>query len=331
MIFENLYCKVFEFFHNYYSIIRNKILENEKPESINIENNISYGKNPENKFDVYYPNDTDNKKLTTILNIHGGGYVTGSKEQNALYCMILANMGYLVINMEYTNAQKEPFPKPVKEAFELLRFLQKNEKYSKMIDYDNFFISGDSAGGHIASLIANAQTNDLVKFDLSLRGGPKIKGCILNSPTFTSFKFLNFLWLKNGYKRVIYGKNSNEVVPHLCSVTETITNDFPPTIIISANNDFIKMQADKFCKNAKEFNISVNHYIFAVDKFIGHDFTINYPHIKEGVYAIYKIDEFINNVKQNKIQNGVFVHKVNLNKKSKDRNTKKDIENVFEN
>lgn len=29
-----------------------------------------------------------------------------------------------------------------------------------MIDYDNFFISGDSAGGHIASLIANAQTND---------------------------------------------------------------------------------------------------------------------------------------------------------------------------
>ena len=57
-----------------------------------------------------------------------------------------------------------------------------------MIDYDNFFISGDSAGGHIASLIANAQTND-----------------------------------------------------------------FPPTIIISANNDFIKMKADKFCKNAKDF------------------------------------------------------------------------------
>lgn len=113
-----------------------------------------------------------------------------------------------------------------------------------MIDYDNFFISGDSADGHIASLIAKEQTND-----------------------------------------------------------------FSPTIIISANNDFIKMQVDKFCKNAKDFDISVNHYIFAVDKFTGHDFTINYPHTKEGVYAICKIDEFINNLKQNKIQNGVFKFK----------------------
>ena len=100
------------------------------------------------------------------------------------------------------------------------------------------------------------------------------------------------------------------VILHHLSQTHKQMIFFPPqAIIISANNDFIKMKADKFCKNAKDFNISVNHYIFAVDKFIGHDFTINYPHIKEGVYEIYKINEFINNLEQNKIQNGVFKFK----------------------
>ncbi len=332
MIFENLYCKIFESFQKYYSAIRDKFKESETPNNINIKKNISYGKNPENTFDVYYPIDEKAKKFTTILNIHGGGYVTGSKEQNALYAMILASIGYLVINMEYTNSQKEPFPKPVEEAFDLLKYISEDKKYKKMIDFDNFFISGDSAGGHIASLVANAQTSEILKYDLGLCGGAKIKGCILNSPTFTSFNFLNFPWLKNGYKRVIYGKDLNKV-SKICSVTDTITSNFPPTIVFSANNDFIKMQADKFCKVAKDLDLAVDHYIFTTGKHLGHDFIINYPHLREGAYAICKIDEFIKNVKQNNLKKGVNLHKLNLNKNTKENANKnqncQDRENTF--
>ena len=51
------------------------------PEDIERKVNISYGKHGKwNLLDVYYPKDT-NKPLPTIVNIHGGGYVYGTKEE----------------------------------------------------------------------------------------------------------------------------------------------------------------------------------------------------------------------------------------------------------
>lgn len=73
-----------------------------QPCDLVVKENIQYGKDEfDNVFDVYYPENCQDKKLPTILHIHGGGYVAGSKEQRERYCMLLAKKGYCVINMEY--------------------------------------------------------------------------------------------------------------------------------------------------------------------------------------------------------------------------------------
>lgn len=91
-----------------------------------VKENIQYGKDEfDNIFDVYYPENCQDKKLPTILHIHGGGYVAGSKEQRERYCMLLAKKGYCVINMEYSNAKKIGFPGPVKDAYELFNYIAK--------------------------------------------------------------------------------------------------------------------------------------------------------------------------------------------------------------
>ena len=330
MIIENFYRTLFEKISDAHEDEVDEIINNNMPENIIADYDISYGENSENLYDVYYPKNTEKEKFTTILNIHGGGYVGGSKKQDRLFCMLLASLGYMVVNMEYTNANKQPFPTPIEEVYKVMKNLGENENYHQKIDYNNFFLSGDSAGGHIASLVANAQANDMLKYDLNLCGGVKIKGLILISPTFSAFNFLNVPILKNVMKNVMFGKDYEKEMPEICNVNNNLINNFPPAIIFSANNDFIKMHANKFCKNAKEFGIDVEHYIFTSGEKLGHDFIINYPHKKEGLFAISKIDKFIQNVQNNTLTSGVKVEKVDLNfkKKTKNKNLGKDTNSL---
>ena len=63
------------------------------PSGISEHRNISYGAHAEQSLlDVYYPKGTTGK-LPTIVSIHGGGYVYGSKEIYRRYGMDMARRG----------------------------------------------------------------------------------------------------------------------------------------------------------------------------------------------------------------------------------------------
>lgn len=53
--------------------------------------------------DIYYPKHAG-KELPVIMWIHGGGFVSGNKEQTQEYGMALANAGYVVANINYALA-----------------------------------------------------------------------------------------------------------------------------------------------------------------------------------------------------------------------------------
>ena len=59
--------------------------------------------------DVYYPKGTE-AALPTIVSIHGGGYVYGSKEIYRRYCMDLARRGFSLVNFNYRLAPKDSPP-----------------------------------------------------------------------------------------------------------------------------------------------------------------------------------------------------------------------------
>lgn len=283
-------------------------------DGIEIDRNIQYGKDDVlNVLDVFYPQNSGDKKLTTIFNVHGGGYVAGAKEQSDGYCKLLSKLGYLVVNVEYCNSKFKPFNEAVNEVISALEFMKNDEKISSLVDFDNLFISGDSAGGHLASVVANAKTNSNVgKF---FRSVPcSFKGCIFTSPTFCTFKFMNFPYPKNNFENLVFGKETSREIKKICDVSDNLSTNFPPTIIFSASTDFINIQAKYFCKNAKQFNFPVEHIIFTSGEKISHDFTLTYANLKEGKYALYLIDNFIKNAKQNNLPNEVVTKSVNLKK-----------------
>lgn len=314
---KKLYAKIFKLADR--NIVKKRLSSGLKtPSYLKEELDIVYGGDSErNRVDIYYLKKYSHKKLPTIINIHGGGYVAGSKENLSEYSMKLAEQGYFVLNMEYTLSEQEGFPKPVFEVFDLFQFLEKNKDIEEHIDYDHLFLAGDSAGGHIASTVANIQCNPSVKEHFRVSGGPKISGLILNSPVFGAFRFGNLPIIKRDFEEIVFGKYAGSKLQRYCQNLDILTDKFPPTIIFSANNDFIRIHDIIFCRKAEELGLDVQSYNFVTGKHLGHDFIIYNLSEKEGLFALEKIKAFISDVINDTLPKGVIKENVNLRKKPK--------------
>jgi len=89
----------------------------------------------------------------TLLTVHGGGWLGGSKRYFRDIAVLLANRGYAVANVEYRLAEEAKFPGAVEDVAAAVRWLRSNSsKYS--IDPDRIGAVGGSAGGHLVGMVA---------------------------------------------------------------------------------------------------------------------------------------------------------------------------------
>ena len=91
-------------------------LEKHVPTSgINELRDVNYdGHDPDAKLDLFVP--AGKPPRTTIVWIHGGGFVAGRKSEVANYARILASKGYGVASIEYARAPGAHYPVPVEQA-----------------------------------------------------------------------------------------------------------------------------------------------------------------------------------------------------------------------
>jgi acetyl esterase/lipase len=112
--------------------------------------NITYltANNYEAKVDVYRRRDAGGPKPTLIW-IHGGGWVAGTKEGALMSLMPWFEMGWNVVNVEYRLARISLAPAAVEDCLCALRWVAAQ---AKTYDFDTsrLVVSGDSAGGHLA-------------------------------------------------------------------------------------------------------------------------------------------------------------------------------------
>lgn len=99
------------------------------------------------------------EKLPTILWIHGGAFVAGDKSDVVDYMFVLADNGYVIINMNYGLGHENYYPTPLIQINELYRHLEDNIADYPYLDLHNIVIGGDSAGAFIAAQFMIIQTN----------------------------------------------------------------------------------------------------------------------------------------------------------------------------
>ena len=112
--------------------------------------NITYltANNWEAKLDVYQPRG-DSEPKPTLIYIHGGGWVGGSKESSVMRLMPFIEMGWAVVNVEYRLARVSLAPAAVEDCRCALRWVIRNAgRYN--FDPEKLVVMGNSAGGHLS-------------------------------------------------------------------------------------------------------------------------------------------------------------------------------------
>ncbi len=101
----------------------------------------------EGKLDVYAQR--GQTPMPTVIFIHGGGWVQGTKEGSVLQLLPYIAMGYSVVNVEYRLGNVSPAPAAIEDCRCALRFLVAHAK-DYNLDPDRLIVAGASAGGHLA-------------------------------------------------------------------------------------------------------------------------------------------------------------------------------------
>jgi acetyl esterase/lipase len=114
--------------------------------SANVVYNVASGE--QLKLDVYRPRDAA-APVPVVMFIHGGGWVSGSKEGSVLYALEFLQMGMAVVNVEYRLAKVAPAPAAVEDCRCALRWIVRNAERLKF-DVNRIVVTGGSAGGHLA-------------------------------------------------------------------------------------------------------------------------------------------------------------------------------------
>ncbi len=248
------------------------------PENIRRFDNISYGPyGKENLLDIYVEKSVSGLQ-PTIVNIHGGGWVYGSKDIYQFYCMSLAERGFTVVNINYRLAPETRFPGAVEDINRALAFIEEKGR-DYFIDKDRLILIGDSAGGqlvsHYATVFTSPEFAGLFDFEL-----PKvaIKAVGLHCGEY------------DGRARVLeknplfageyLGLRDSEPSPKLMEQVDALkymTKDFPPAFIMSAENDFLLSGVEPMRKHLEALGVPCEARIYGSkeQKEVAHVFEVN--------------------------------------------------------
>lgn len=238
--------------------------------------NIAYGSHgTDNLLDVYYPEGTA-APLPTIVSIHGGGYVYGSKEIYRRYGMDMARRGFAFVNFNYRLAPKWKFPTPLCDTNAVMLWIVKNA-HRYHLDPERIFLVGDSAGAQLASQYAAmwAEPDYAALFQLKLPG-IRIRALGLNCGVYDlSARAAD---PRKGLQLDYLGKKLHPGDPRF-RVLENITDRYPPAFITTACCDFLRDCAEPMHRFLTEKGVEAQWRCYGRegDQIVGHVFHVNIP------------------------------------------------------
>jgi acetyl esterase/lipase len=106
------------------------------------------------RLDIYRAQDRDLQNAPVLVQVHGGGWTLGTKEQQGLLLMNrMAQRGWICVAMNYRLAPKHPFPAQIIDVKRAIAWTRENiGAYGGDPSY--LVVTGGSAGGHLAALAA---------------------------------------------------------------------------------------------------------------------------------------------------------------------------------
>ena len=149
--------------------------------SISVEKDVVYNDTLPDvcTLDIYCPPLKGRDKYPVLVDVHGGGWITGDKYWRRGLNRAFADMGLCVISPNYGLSPRFKYPECVKHLFACFKWICDHAE-ERRLDLDNVLITGDSAGGQLACLVLAIQNNAEVKARIGAVDSPlRFKGGML--------------------------------------------------------------------------------------------------------------------------------------------------------
>ena len=240
-------------------------------------------------FDIYYSKSTGNY-LPTIINVHGGGLVYGTKEICKQACVYMAKFGFNVVNINYRLLPDVTLKDQIKDVLDGIAYIYDNA-YKLNLNPEKIFLTSDSAGSFLTlgayALMKDENFREI--FDIKAKY-IAISGMALISPMIGLLKS-GSLSLINGPARC--GLNEKQI-PFTDDILKAIAI-LPPTIITTSEEDFIRDQALSVKNFLDERNIKNIFLDFKKTSAhpLGHGFAITHPDLEESGQVFMEINNFL--------------------------------------
>lgn len=254
--------------------------------SLSENNNIAYldGGNTYHKLDVY--SQEENFKQPTIIDIHGGGWYYGDKELNRIYCLNLAERGFKVANLSYRLAPNATLFDQVNDVANAINYIYDNAD-ALGIDVNNLFITGDSAGGHLTSLMINLTHDEEMQKAFGVKLKATFNAVCYTCPALYVAKLATTPIVKSYFKPIL-GKNAkNNPIFQFVDFRIDFAGDVP-ALFITCDGDFMKGQTLKGYEQYKANGKTAELVYFTKDRQINkleHVYNVIQPDWEEGKKA----------------------------------------------
>jgi len=221
------------------------------------------------KLDVFYGEHV-NTKQPTIVWVHGGGWVSGNKNDVDNYMMILASHGFTTVSVNYTIAPEKQYPTPIVQLNDALSYIQQNTDRLH-IDDTKLMLAGDSAGSQIVAQMANIVTSPAYAGEIGIQPklpASKLKGMLLNCGAYDLAlpdyngefgKFLHtVLWAYSGTQDFLHDQKLKTA-----SVANYLTASFPPSFITAGNVDPLLSQSTELADRLQKLGVKTDTLFYA--------------------------------------------------------------------
>ena len=250
------------------------------------------GGDPSQVLDIYYADEAV-RKDAVLVDIHGGFYVAGRRENNRAFASVFLREGYDVVLLEYRlNDGKRDVADELADCAAGLDYLAAHAS-ELGLNRGRMFLTGDSAGGHLALYMAEGA------MDKALPVRPAAfapRGVLINCP---AYDFASFGESKSFTKSALewfIGPRYQDKEWMTSMSPRTFINSYQgPLLVSTCTNDFIRSQSllikadcDSLARPLEFVDIASN------DKNVDHVHNVTKPGLPESQEVNSRMIAFMN-------------------------------------
>lgn len=197
------------------------------------------------------------RPLPVLVSIHGGAWVWGSKEDYRFYCEALSRMGFAVVNFTYRLAPQFHFPAPVEDTNAVMQWiLSENHAQRYGLDTDRMVLIGDSAGAQILLQYLCLCTNPEYVRLMGIRPpqGLHIRRAVMNCGQYEVDMTRPHDFLVK-IMRDYLPEGGSERDLKLVNALPYVTEQFPPSFIMTCSGDFLQKDAPKLAQKLMDCGV----------------------------------------------------------------------------